>query len=93
MSDEPHPYSYIANANLVLKPDRSQLPKRTNEPTGEPESLHGRIDPKGFGDRAIRTIDEEKERRDKLRQEKEARMKSRGAERQGKKTRYFAKIS
>ncbi|KAJ3381344.1 DEIH-box ATPase [Entophlyctis sp. JEL0112] len=44
-------YSYAANSNLVINQDRASLPRRDQEPTGEPESLAGRISHK-FGDRA-----------------------------------------
>ncbi|CAJ2650466.1 unnamed protein product [Trifolium pratense] len=42
-------YEYRANSSLVLTTD--SRPRETHEPTGEPESLRGRIDPKNFGDR------------------------------------------
>ncbi|MCI08838.1 U5 small nuclear ribonucleoprotein 200 kDa helicase-like, partial [Trifolium medium] len=42
-------YEYRANSSLVLTTD--SRPRDTHEPTGEPESLWGRIDPKNFGDR------------------------------------------
>ncbi|XP_071692835.1 DExH-box ATP-dependent RNA helicase DExH12-like [Rutidosis leptorrhynchoides] len=45
-------YEYRANSSLVLTTD--SRPRDTHEPTGEPESLYGRIDPKTFGDRAYR---------------------------------------
>lgn len=45
-------YEYRANSSLVLTTD--SRPRDTHEPTGEPESLYGKIDPKDFGDRAIR---------------------------------------
>ncbi|KAI8064474.1 Sec63 Brl domain-containing protein [Gongronella butleri] len=47
-------YQYAANASLVLQADRSKLPRRDKEPTGEPETLWGKIDPKEFGTRAER---------------------------------------
>ncbi|KAF9584560.1 DEIH-box ATPase, partial [Lunasporangiospora selenospora] len=47
-------YQYAANSNLVLQANRSDHPRRGNEPTGEAESLYGRIDPKEFGSRALR---------------------------------------
>jgi pre-mRNA-splicing helicase BRR2 len=47
-------YSYAANHNLVLMTDRSALPRRDNEPTGEPETLSGRISLKEMGSRAQR---------------------------------------
>ncbi|XP_076912670.1 DExH-box ATP-dependent RNA helicase DExH12-like [Bidens hawaiensis] len=45
-------YEYRANSSLVLTTD--SRPRDTHEPTGEPESLYGKIDPKNFGDRASR---------------------------------------
>lgn len=45
-------YEYRANSSLVLTTD--SRPRDTHEPTGEPESLYGKIDPKSFGDRAYR---------------------------------------
>ncbi|XP_027106928.1 DExH-box ATP-dependent RNA helicase DExH12-like [Coffea arabica] len=45
-------YEYRANSSLVLTTD--SRPRDTHEPTGEPESLQGKIDPKTFGDRASR---------------------------------------
>jgi pre-mRNA-splicing helicase BRR2 len=47
-------YAYAANSNLVLQADRSQLPRRDNEPSGEPETLWGKVDPRNMGDRAQR---------------------------------------
>ncbi|KAI7854305.1 Sec63 Brl domain-containing protein [Circinella umbellata] len=47
-------YQYAANSSLVLQADRSGLPRRDQEPTGEPETLWGKIDPKAFGTRAER---------------------------------------
>ncbi|XP_050210373.1 DExH-box ATP-dependent RNA helicase DExH12-like [Mercurialis annua] len=44
-------YEYRANSSLVLTTD--SRPRDTHEPTGEPESLWGKIDPKSFGDRAF----------------------------------------
>ncbi|XP_058110373.1 DExH-box ATP-dependent RNA helicase DExH12-like [Magnolia sinica] len=45
-------YEYRANSSLVLTTD--SRPRDTHEPTGEPESLWGKIDPKSFGDRVYR---------------------------------------
>ncbi|CAN0921129.1 DExH-box ATP-dependent RNA helicase DExH12 [Linum grandiflorum] len=45
-------YEYRANSSLVLTTD--SRPRDTHEPTGEPESLWGKINPKSFGDRALR---------------------------------------
>lgn len=52
MTDRKTDYSYAANANLVLKADRKLIGKRSNEPTGEAESLYGRINKADFGSRA-----------------------------------------
>ncbi|CAG8503773.1 2964_t:CDS:2 [Ambispora gerdemannii] len=41
-------YQYTANSNLVLQANRSELPRRDHEPSGEPESLWGKINPKEF---------------------------------------------
>ncbi|MCD7464095.1 DExH-box ATP-dependent RNA helicase DExH12 [Datura stramonium] len=45
-------YEYRANSSLVLTTD--SRPRDTHEPSGEPESLYGKIDPKTFGDRAYK---------------------------------------
>eukprot|EP00898_Chlorokybus_atmophyticus_P007000 jgi/Chlat1/7300/Chrsp58S06941 len=42
-------YEYRANSSLVLTTDNRT--RTSNEPTGEPETLWGKIDPKSFGDR------------------------------------------
>ncbi|KAJ0262500.1 DExH-box ATP-dependent RNA helicase DExH13 [Hirschfeldia incana] len=45
-------YVYQSNSNLVLNTNE---PRRdTREPTGEPETLSGKIDPKSFGDRVVK---------------------------------------
>ncbi|XP_009787289.1 DExH-box ATP-dependent RNA helicase DExH12-like [Nicotiana tabacum] len=65
-------YEYRANSSLVLTTD--SRPRDTHEPSGEPESLYGKIDPKTFGDRAYKgrppELDEklEKARKKKERQ-------------------------
>jgi pre-mRNA-splicing helicase BRR2 len=46
-------YEYRANSSLVLTTD--SRPRDTHEPTGEPETLWGKIDPRSFGDRAVQT--------------------------------------
>ncbi|GAO51264.1 Sec63-domain-containing protein [Saitoella complicata NRRL Y-17804] len=48
-------YKYGAMSNLVLSADRRTLPRRDNEPTGEPETLAGKINVKEMGTRAGRT--------------------------------------
>jgi pre-mRNA-splicing helicase BRR2 len=45
-------YEYRANSNLVLQPERTPLP--AGEATGEVESLRGRINPRSFGELAVR---------------------------------------
>lgn len=47
-------YQYVANSNLVTQADRSQITRRDNDPTGEPETLAGRITIGDFGSRAVR---------------------------------------
>ncbi|KAJ3095037.1 DEIH-box ATPase [Phlyctochytrium planicorne] len=78
-------YGYTANSNLVLHADRSALPRRDQEPTGEPETLYGRINTKTFGDKAMRTIEEKKEQALKKRKEREEKQKAKGSERQANK--------
>ncbi|KAJ3338078.1 DEIH-box ATPase [Gonapodya sp. JEL0774] len=73
-------YQYTANSNLVLQADRSLITRRDNEPTGEAESLWGKINPKGFGDRAQRTVDDEKKKREERKKEKEEKRKRRAQE-------------
>ncbi|KAH6825443.1 U5 small nuclear ribonucleoprotein helicase [Perilla frutescens var. hirtella] len=65
-------YEYRANSSLVLTTD--SRPRDTHEPTGEPESLWGKIDPKSFGDRAYRDKPpelEEKLKKSKKKKERE----------------------
>ncbi|GAA96884.1 uncharacterized protein L969DRAFT_17737 [Mixia osmundae IAM 14324] len=47
-------YQYNAMSSLVLSADRSAIRQRQDEPTGEPETLVGRIDPKAMGSRITR---------------------------------------
>ncbi|KAJ1551678.1 DEIH-box ATPase, partial [Nowakowskiella sp. JEL0078] len=72
-------YTYASNSNLVLQADWSTLPRRDQEPSGEPETLHGRIDPKKFGDRAVRTFQEQREKIAKKKQKEEEKRKATGA--------------
>ncbi|KAI0244580.1 Pre-mRNA-splicing helicase BRR2 [Massospora cicadina] len=53
-------YQYTGNSNLVLPSKRTG--PRDNEPTGEPDSLFGRIRPEDFGSRAFREKPKEVER-------------------------------
>ncbi|KAL1206931.1 DExH-box ATP-dependent RNA helicase DExH13 [Cardamine amara subsp. amara] len=46
-------YGYKANSSLVLNSDERRRDTH-DEPSGEPESLRGKIDPKSFGDRVVR---------------------------------------
>ncbi|KAI8816428.1 Sec63 Brl domain-containing protein [Fimicolochytrium jonesii] len=77
-------YQYAQNSNLVLQAERTG-PRRDQEPSGEPVSLAGRIDPKRMGDRAQSSFQEKKEQREKKRKEKADRRKQAGAERSGNK--------
>ncbi|KAJ0021202.1 hypothetical protein Pint_30914 [Pistacia integerrima] len=45
-------YEYSVNSSLVVTTD--SRPHDAHEPTGEPESLWGKIDPRSFGDRSYR---------------------------------------
>ncbi|CAA7057085.1 unnamed protein product [Microthlaspi erraticum] len=45
-------YGYKANSNLVLSSDERH--RQTHEPSGEAETLRGKIDPKSFGDRVFK---------------------------------------
>lgn len=62
-------YEYRANSSLVLTTD--SRPRDTHEPTGEPETLWGKIDPKSFGDRAARGKPPELEEKKKAKRKKE----------------------
>ncbi|EOA39471.1 hypothetical protein CARUB_v10008066mg [Capsella rubella] len=59
-------YEYRANSSLVLTTDNR--PRDTHEPTGEPETLWGKIDPRSFGDRVAKGRPQELE--DKLKKSK-----------------------
>ena len=74
-------YEYRANSSLVLTSDTR--PRDTHEPTGEPESLHGKIDPKHFGDRAARGKPVELE--EKIKKSKKKKERDPAAEQDGKK--------
>ncbi|CAH2036677.1 unnamed protein product [Thlaspi arvense] len=62
-------YEYRANSSLVLTTDNR--PRDTHEPTGEPETLWGKIDPKAFGDRAAKGRPQELEEKLKKSKKKE----------------------
>ncbi|VYS46739.1 unnamed protein product [Arabidopsis thaliana] len=59
-------YEYRANSSLVLTTDNR--PRDTHEPTGEPETLWGKIDPRSFGDRVAKGRPQELE--DKMKKSK-----------------------
>ncbi|KAI8916143.1 Sec63 Brl domain-containing protein [Gorgonomyces haynaldii] len=56
---------------MVVYADRSKLPRRDNEPTGEAESLWGKIDLKKMGDRASRNLQEIEKLKEKKRKVEE----------------------
>ncbi|KAJ1698273.1 hypothetical protein LUZ63_006785 [Rhynchospora breviuscula] len=62
-------YEYRANSSLVLTTD--SRPRDTHEPTGEPETLWGKINPRSFGDRAARGKPPELEEKKKAKRKKE----------------------
>ena len=71
-------YSYHEMSSKVQQADRSLLPRRRGEPTGEVESLRGRKDIGRMGDRIAETsktrpaeIEEKLERAQKKRQKRE----------------------
>ncbi|PKA59387.1 DEAD-box ATP-dependent RNA helicase ISE2, chloroplastic [Apostasia shenzhenica] len=74
-------YEYRANSSLVLTTD--SRPRDTHEPTGEPESLWGKIDPKSFGDRSYRGKPQELE--EKIRKSKKKKEREPGLEMEQKK--------
>jgi len=47
-------YKYANMSNLVLQVDKRFTHRRTDEATGDPESLAGKVDIKQMGDRALR---------------------------------------
>ncbi|KAL2915246.1 Pre-mRNA-splicing helicase BRR2 [Polyrhizophydium stewartii] len=69
-------YQYSANSNLVLQAERTG--RRDLEPSGEPETLWGRIDISKFGDRAVSTVADAKSRFEKKRQAEAERAKAGG---------------
>ncbi|KAF9434549.1 DEIH-box ATPase, partial [Entomortierella beljakovae] len=81
-------YQYALNSNLVLHANRSD--RRGNEPTGEAESLYGRIDPKEFGSRATRDLSKVEEAKKKKTQpsEKDVERRKKRAEEKSLKSAY-----
>ena len=55
-------YKYSAMSNLVLQADRRFVTRRTDEVTGDPESLAGRINIKDMGARSSRTTFEQSQK-------------------------------
>jgi pre-mRNA-splicing helicase BRR2 len=49
-------YKYANMSNLVLQADRRFISRRTDEPTGDPETLAGKVDIKEMGSRVLRDI-------------------------------------
>lgn len=47
-------YKYSNMSNLVLQVDKRFIHRRTDEATGDPESLAGKVDIRQMGDRALR---------------------------------------
>jgi pre-mRNA-splicing helicase BRR2 len=47
-------YKYAAMSNLVLQPDKRFYNRRTDEPTGDPETLAGKVDIREMGSRVLR---------------------------------------
>lgn len=64
-----------SQASLVTTADRSTIPRRDNEPTGEAETLVGRIDPKSMGSRAFKEDVDLEGKRKKAEKERERREK------------------
>lgn len=59
-------YKYANMSNLVLQADKRFIHRRTDEATGDPESMAGRVDIKQMGDRVLRdTAPKEKLKRRK----------------------------
>eukprot|EP00271_Cylindrocystis_brebissonii_P012705 TRINITY_DN317_c0_g1_i1.p1 TRINITY_DN317_c0_g1~~TRINITY_DN317_c0_g1_i1.p1 ORF type:complete len:2233 (-),score=420.67 TRINITY_DN317_c0_g1_i1:1930-8628(-) len=69
-------YEYRANSSLVLTTDTR--PRDTHEPTGEPETLWGKINPRSFGDRATQGKPAELEEKAKKKQQAKERERERG---------------
>lgn len=75
-------YEYRANSSLVLTTDTR--PRDTHEPTGEPESLYGRIDPRSFGDRVYHgRANDLEEKLTKHRRKREVKEKEKGSNAEG----------
>ncbi|GAA5995998.1 hypothetical protein JCM5350_007013 [Sporobolomyces pararoseus] len=69
-------FQYHAMSSLVTTADRSLMTRRDNEPTGEAESIIGRIDPKEMGSRVVREdlkLEEKKKKAEKEKAKREKR--------------------
>lgn len=80
-------YQYHAMSTLVTTADRPR--HRENEPTGEAESLVGRINPKEMGARAFRedlNVEERRKKADKERERRERKEVEGGARKSGRST-------
>ncbi|KAI5476145.1 pre-mRNA-splicing helicase BRR2 [Pseudohyphozyma bogoriensis] len=66
-------FQYNAMASLVTTADRSSVTRRDNEPTGEAESLVGRINPKDMGSRAFKEDIDLEAKKKKAEKERERR--------------------
>lgn len=54
--DQYEQYSYANMSNLVTQANRRELPRRDNDPNGQPESLSGRINIREMGTRAQTSV-------------------------------------
>ncbi|RPB01060.1 Sec63-domain-containing protein [Choiromyces venosus 120613-1] len=64
-------YKYANMSNLVLQVDKRFTHRRTDEATGDPESLAGKVDIKQMGDRALRDNAPKEKHIKKKKQQKE----------------------
>lgn len=67
---DPNQYKYTAMSNLVLRADKSLMDRvrRTDDATGDPESLAGKVNLKEMGSRVARDVapkDKLKKKQDK----------------------------
>ncbi|GAA5923960.1 hypothetical protein JCM1841_000119 [Sporobolomyces salmonicolor] len=79
-------YQYHAMSSLVTTADRSLTTRRDNEPTGEAESLVGRISQKDMGTRAFKedlNIEEKRKKADQERQKRERKELEGGSRKKG----------
>lgn len=74
---DPNQYKYAAMSNLVLRADKSLMDRvrRTDDATGDPESLAGKVDLKQMGSRVAREAaprEKAQQKRDKKARKKTA---------------------